>query len=57
MSAACLCEQAEANLGLRAGSIEKDYWVCWTLRELTNLAEWGEHLTFKGVLPYQRRGS
>ena len=43
-----LCEQAEANLGLRAGSIEKDYWVCWTLRELTNLAEWGEHLTFKG---------
>src|ERR1044071_8272869 len=43
-----LCEQAEANLGLRAGSIEKDYWVCWTLRELTALAEWGEYLTFKG---------
>ena len=43
-----LCEQAETKLGLRAGSIEKDYWVCWTLRELTNLAEWGEHLTFKG---------
>lgn len=42
------CEQAEAKLGLRAGSIEKDFWVCWTLRELFNLADWGEHLTFKG---------
>lgn len=43
-----LCEQAQSKLGLRAGSIEKDFWVCWTLRELFNLPEWGEHLTFKG---------
>lgn len=43
-----LCEQAEASLGLRAESIEKDFWVCWILHELINLDEWGEHLTFKG---------
>ena len=43
-----LCEQAQARLGLRASSVEKDFWVCWTLRELFNLAGWGEHLTFKG---------
>ena len=26
----------------------KDFWVCWTLRELFGLPEWGQHLTFKG---------
>ncbi len=44
--AACL--QAEDKLGLRAASIEKDFWVCWTLQELFNLPVFGEHLTFKG---------
>jgi hypothetical protein len=29
-----LCEDARATLGLTAESIEKDFWVCWTLREL-----------------------
>lgn len=43
-----LCDEAQARLGLRAASIEKDFWVCWTLRELFNLPECGEHLTFKG---------
>ena len=42
------CEQAQAKLGLPPASIEKDFWVCWTLRELFNLPEWGEHLVFKG---------
>ncbi len=42
------CQQAEAQLRLRAASIEKDFWVCWTLRELFNLPDWGPHLTFKG---------
>jgi hypothetical protein len=42
------CEQAQAMLGLPSASIEKDFWVCWTLRELFNLKEWGEHLVFKG---------
>jgi len=43
-----LCESAQVALGLPAASIEKDFWVCWTLRELFALPEWGAHLTFKG---------
>lgn len=42
------CQEAEARMRLRAASIEKDFWVCWTLRELFALPEWGAHLTFKG---------
>jgi hypothetical protein len=42
------CQQAGAQLRLNAASIEKDFWVCWTLRELFNLPGWGPHLTFKG---------
>lgn len=43
-----LCDEAQARLGLRAASIEKDFWVCWTLRELFSLPGCGSHLTFKG---------
>jgi len=43
-----VCVQAEERLGLQAASIEKDFWVCWTLRELARLPELGGHLTFKG---------
>ena len=42
------CEQAQSLLNLPAASIEKDFWVCWTLRELFSLPGWGEHLAFKG---------
>lgn len=42
------CIQAEDRLGLQAASIEKDFWVCWTLRELADIPEIGAHLTFKG---------
>lgn len=42
------CEQAAADLGLPAASIEKDFWVCWILKELFSLPGIGEHLTFKG---------
>lgn len=42
------CQQVEAKMGLQAVSVEKDYWVCWTLRELFTLSGLGEHLTFKG---------
>ena len=35
-------------MGLQAVSVEKDFWVCWTLRELFSLPGIGEHLTFKG---------
>lgn len=41
------CREAEARLRLRASSIEKDFWVCWTLRELFTPGI-GEHLNFKG---------
>ena len=40
--------RAESNTRLPAASIEKDLWVCWTLRELFALPEIGPHLTFKG---------
>ena len=42
------CEEAQAVLGLPAESIEKDFWVCWTLRELCALPGIGTQLTFKG---------
>lgn len=42
------CEKAAAELGISAVSVEKDFWVCWTLRELLALPGWGPHLTFKG---------
>ena len=41
-------QQVDSEMGLQALSVEKDFWVCWTLRELFGLAEIGEHLTFKG---------
>jgi len=42
------CNEAQARLGLPPASVEKDFWVCWTLRELFDLPEIGAHLTFKG---------
>jgi hypothetical protein len=42
------CEQASATLGLLPSSVEKDFWVCWILRELFALPEIGGRLTFKG---------
>lgn len=41
-------ETAGDSKGLDAGSIEKDFWVCWILRELFSLPTLGGHLTFKG---------
>jgi hypothetical protein len=43
-----VCEEAQARMHLRAASVEKDFWVCWTLRELFNLPGIGPKLTFKG---------
>ena len=34
--------------GLRDAIIEKDFWVCWTLKQLFGLHAIGEHLIFKG---------
>lgn len=41
-------QEVDARLGLQAASVEKDFWVCWTLRELFSLPETGKHITFKG---------
>ena len=43
-----ICLVAAEQLNLNPGSVEKDFWVCWTLRELFSLPEIGQHLTFKG---------
>ena len=39
-----LCEEAGSRLGLAPASIEKDYWICWTLRELFRLPAHGDAL-------------
>ena len=41
-------EQAHARLDLPPVSLEKDFWVCLTLRELFGLPRWRGHLAFKG---------
>jgi len=41
-------EQAQSRLNLPPASIEKDFWVCWTLWKLFSLPEWGKQLVFKG---------
>jgi hypothetical protein len=35
-------------MGLDAASVEKDFWVCWTLREIFSHPDLGGHITFKG---------
>jgi hypothetical protein len=42
------CKEAEDRTGLSPASVEKDFWVCWTLKQLFTLPNWGSHLTFKG---------
>jgi predicted nucleotidyltransferase component of viral defense system len=41
-------QQVESQMGLQAFSVEKDFWVCWALRELFTMPGIGDHLTFKG---------
>ena len=41
-------EEGQNLIGLLPTIIEKDFWVCWTLRELFRLPGWEQHLTFKG---------
>lgn len=41
-------EQTAARNGWVASSVEKDFWVCWTLEQLFALPELKGHLTFKG---------
>ena len=39
---------AGERLGLLPLVIEKDFWVCWTLKRLFSLPEFQDHLLFKG---------
>ena len=41
-------EQTAERMALPAHLIEKDFWVCWMLRVLFGIAEYRDHLTFKG---------
>ena len=41
-------EGTAAARGLEPQIVEKDLWVCWTLKELFHLPRIGEHLIFKG---------
>src|SRR5690349_16417825 len=43
-----LFESAALKTGMGAVILEKDFWVCWTLKELFRLPDIGEHLIFKG---------
>ena len=36
------------KLGIGPVALEKDFWVCWTLRELFSLPGISDHLIFKG---------
>jgi hypothetical protein len=35
-------QQVDESIGLQAFSVEKDFWVCWILRELFTLPGIGE---------------
>lgn len=37
-----VCTETGAQLNLFEIAVEKDFWVCWTLRNLFELPEWGE---------------
>ncbi len=41
-------EQAASKRQLSPQIVEKDFWVCWTLKQLFTLQTIGEHLIFKG---------
>ena len=43
-----LFQETATKRGVATQIIEKDFWVCWTLRRLFELSEIGEHLIFKG---------
>ena len=41
-------EMTAANRSISPELVEKDFWVCWTLKQLFSLEDSGAHLTFKG---------
>lgn len=41
-------QEAAAQLGMSKPIIEKDFWVCWSLKQLFSLPSFGDHMIFKG---------
>lgn len=41
-------QEAAAQLGMSKAIVEKDFWVCWSLKRLFALPAFGEHMIFKG---------
>jgi hypothetical protein len=41
-------QETAAQLGMSKAIIEKDFWVCWSLKQLFTLPSFGEQLIFKG---------
>lgn len=42
------CLKIAEQKRLQAASVDKDFWVCWTLREMFSLPDIGNRITFKG---------
>ena len=42
------CLKVSEQKRLQPASVDKDFWVCWALRELVNLQGLGDRITFKG---------
>ena len=41
-------QETAAQLGMSKAIIEKDFWVCWSLKQLFALPAFGEQMIFKG---------
>jgi len=41
-------QETAAQLGMSKAIVEKDFWVCWSLKQLFALTSFGEQLIFKG---------
>ena len=45
---AAYIEMTAAHSNMSPELVEKDFWVCWTLKQIFSLDEIGTHITFKG---------
>ena len=43
-----LFSQTAGKMNLRPALIEKDFWVCWTLKRIFSIPHFRSHLLFKG---------
>jgi predicted nucleotidyltransferase component of viral defense system len=48
-------EEAANRQGVTPLIIEKDFWVCWTLKRLYQCPDLGPYLTFKGGTSLSKR--